>query len=880
MLELKNITKIYRMGDIDIPALNGISLAFRENEFVSVLGPSGCGKTTLLNIIGGLDRSTSGDMRFLGKSTKAFMDRDWDSYRNHRIGFVFQSYNLIPHQTILSNVELSLSIAGVGKKERVRKAKEALDKVGLNGLYYKKPNQLSGGQSQRVAIARALVNDPEILLADEPTGSLDSATSEQIMALIKEIARTKLVIMVTHNADIANRYSTRIITMKDGLILNDSNPYAGQPAATPAAAKQARGKKNRRVKMSFFDAFRLSLKNLFSKKARTIMTGIAGSIGIVGISVVLALSYGIQSYIQSMQNDMLSGFPITVSRSTLDINAMLQNARPDEQKEIIVENGYVNVRSMLDYVVSRSTDTDFRIENNITKEYLAFLNEMPEEYYNQIFYDYGLDLSTAVYTGFSTEGSGGEDKISLTTIKAIYMDLLGLAGLENSSGYISGLDDVFMQSFSNAEYLLSQYDVLYGDIAAGKGEIMLVLNKDHQLSDLLLAQLGYYTQEEFLNIVYKSLDDEKYDETLDKEKFSYAELAGKSFTWYPNDTVFTKVTDPYLKELTPFIHNAYSGGAFSGGIELEISGILTPKENINYGVLESGIYYTEELAQYIMQTNRNSEIAEFLSAEPGNSVTSLKYNNTYTGITFKYSYTHDGTEYPDQTGLVGKTSATNMFFGGGATANLFVLTLQQIGGEDLPSEISLYPKDFDTKNEVLEYLDKWNSDETIIVNGAATAPENRDKITYTDNLSLIIKMVSTFVDIVTYALVGFTALSLLVSSVMIGIITYISVVERTNEIGVIRSLGGHKIDVANLFNAETFLIGLTSGLIGIGVTYLIIAALNAVIAPLANIVAIAILPVGYAAVMTAISVALTLLAGIVPSMSAAKKDPVVALRTI
>lgn len=878
MLELKNITKVYRIGDISIPALNGISLTFRKSEFVCVLGPSGCGKTTLLNIVGGLDKPTSGEMSLMGKSTKSFKDRDWDSYRNHSVGFVFQNYNLIPHQTILSNVELSLSIAGISRKERVQRAKHALDRVGLSGLYYKKPNQLSGGQSQRVAIARALVNDPEILLADEPTGALDSVTSGQIMDLIKEIAKTKLVIMVTHNSEIANKYATRLVSMKDGLVLSDTNPYTAEPSSQ--SARKEKGAEGKRVKMSLFTAIRLSMKNLFSKKGRTILTGIAGSIGIVGVSVVLALSFGIQNYIQSMQRDMLSGYPISVSRSTVDINAILENASFGEQKEIIVENGYVHVDEMLDYVVSRSGASGFQIENEITRTYVDFLNEMPAELVNEIYYDYGFDLTGNIFTDFYTENAARSQRISLAAIKAVYSDVLRRSDLAESASYISMLDNIFAKSFSNEDFILSQYDLVSGSIPTAKDEIVLVLNNDGMLSDLLLAQLGYYTQDEFLNIVYNSLDDPKFDESSYKTRFSYGELLGKSFTWYPNDTVFDKTEDPMFAQINPFTHKASYDGSFVGGVKLKVAGILAPKEDINYGVMKSGIYYTEALAQHILSENSDSEISAFLKSTESKAITSTRQNDTYIGITFRYSYVFNGAEYNDQTGIIGSSAGALSFLSGGAGGNYLIYTLQQSGGSDLPYEIDIFPKDFETKEEVLDYLDRWNSDETLTVNGAEVSAADRSDVTYSDNLSVVMSMVGTFIDVVTYSLVGFTALSLLVSCVMIGIITYISVVERTNEIGVIRSLGGRKRDVANLFSAETFLIGLVAGLIGIVVTYGIVGLLNGLLGRVLGVAAIAVFPFHYALIMTLISVGLTLISGILPSMSAAHKDPVVALRTI
>ena len=893
MLRLTNIKKDYYVADTTVHALGGVNLSFRKNEFVSILGPSGCGKTTLLNIIGGLDRYTSGDLTINGVSTKMFKDRDWDVYRNHRVGFIFQSYNLIPHQTILGNVELALTIAGMSKADRVKKAKAALDKVGLEGQYNKKPNQLSGGQCQRVAIARALVNDPEILLADEPTGALDTTTSKQIMELIKEIAQDRLVIMVTHNPEIAEEYSTRIIKLVDGVVISDSNEFSEEEeiAEVEELAKEKllletkekdnslkKKRAKEKAKMSFWTAFKLSWQNLWSKRTRTILTSFAGAIGIIGVSLVLSISNGVQTYITSMQNDMLSGNPIMINQTAMDMNAIMDAASMEDKAKAVVEEGFINIDSMIEYLISQTDKMDnLMLSNEITKDYIDYILSIPKEHVATTLLDYGLDVSNNIYTDFYVSKTETAQNVSLSSILSIYTSVLKETEYSDYASLIATMAESFMQAPSDEDYILSQYDKLYGEVAKEKNEIMIVVSKDTELTDLLLAQLGYYSQDEFLNTVWKATEDEaKYNEELDINKFSYQDLVGKKFVYYPNNTVYSKTVNPY----TPFSYNYKNDGSFTGGEELEIVGILMPKENLSYGCLSSGFYYTEALAEYIIESNIESEIATFLSTAKDNSISSMNYNGVDTGITYEYTYTYEE-QTKTATGYVGSenTMATIMGSMGMAVPKSFTLTLQQVGGNSLPNTIKIYPTDFEHKEFVLEHLDKWNSEEDIVVNGKTLTAEERNDITYTDMISLIISMVNSLIDIITYALVGFTSLSLVVSSVMIAIITYVSVVERIKEIGVIRSLGGRKKDVAHLFNAETFIIGLSSGLIGILVTYLISGLINIIIRSLTIVSAIAIFPWHYAVIMVSVSILLTLISGLFPSMSAAKKDPVVALRT-
>lgn len=937
MLRLTSVTKDYKVADTSVRALNEISLSFRKNEFVSVLGPSGCGKTTLLNIIGGLDKYTSGDVSINGVSTKRFRDSDWDVYRNHRVGFIFQSYNLIPHQTVLGNVELALTIAGVGSKERTERAKKALDRVGLKGQYNKKPNQLSGGQCQRVAIARALVNEPEILLADEPTGALDTTTSVQIMELIKEIAREKLVIMVTHNPALAEQYSTRIIRLLDGVVVDDTMPYsaeeemaeervdyvADENAAdkekaysdstsakeTNAAKKTGKTKRAReKAKMSPFTAFRLSAQNLFTKKARTIMTSVAGAIGIIGVSLVLAMSFGVRTYINSMQNDMLSGNPIMVQETAFDMSALLQVTSTGEKLEVIQEAGYVNVNSMIENLIAKSkTAESLMINNTITQDYVDYVSALPEEDAAAVFLDYGLDVSNNIYTDFSLKAQPSEENadtntktMSLSAIRTQYIAILKKTMFKQYATYVTTVVDNFAQCPADESYVLEQYDLKSGRIAKEKGEVMVVLDGDSMLTDIVLAQLGYYSQDEFMNLIYRGAKEtdpsmeELYDPALDKDRFSYEEILGKTFTYYPNDDVYNVQKTSSGENVSYSLTYNHLEGEWDDGLPLKVVGILQPKETISYGCMTSGFYYTSALTDYILEQNAQSEIVKYFDdtdktyEESGWSVDKDKIPYAK-GITYIFSYTYlnennEETVFTD-IGFVGTPndmSAIMGIFGNNVDVkipDMYVLTKQQAGGVNVANSISVYPHDFTTKENVLKYLDRWNSDEDIVVNGKTIASADREDIVYTDNLSVIIDMINQFIDIVTIALVGFTSLSLVVSSVMIAIITYVSVVERTKEIGVIRSLGGRKKDVSRLFTAETAIIGLASGLIGIAITYLCTLIINLVVSSLTVVSRIAILPWYQAAIMVGVSVLLTLVSGVFPARAAAKKDPVVALRT-
>ena len=941
MLRLKEITKDYVTASETVKALKGVNISFRQKEFVSILGPSGCGKTTLLNIIGGLDHYTDGDLTIAGKSTKLYKDRDWDVYRNHRVGFIFQSYNLIPHQTVLGNVELALTIAGMSKEERIKKAKLALDRVGLGDKYYKRPNQLSGGQCQRVAIARALVNDPEILLADEPTGALDTHTSKQIMDLIKEISGERLVIMVTHNPEIAEEYSSRIIRLLDGQVLEDTNPFTEEEeiaeceqvkaeldakeaeialleaqeleAITDEKEKKKKEKKLRKekkntkekAKMSFFTAFRLSARNLLSKRGRTTMVGIAGSIGIIGIALVLAFSAGIKGYIAYMQDDMLSGNPIEISETGFDASAAADLMKPSDvkQKDKIADKVYITstveqlaeMNDMLNRIFS---------QNTITKEYVEYVKSMPKDRYEAMLIKYGIDMSLGIYTDFQITNDSEKQNLSINRLISNYTSILKQTEYKDYASFIPMLVPSMVQAPNNPDYILSQYDLL-GDskVAENKNEIMLVLNPDEEISDLLLAAFGYYTQEEFLAIVNKATAEEGADfegKAVYREYFDYSELLGKTFTYHSADETF-KATNSPISLNGKFDYFSDGNEITEEGLELKVVGILTPKENVSYGCLSAGIYYTEALTNHILDANRNSAFLSYLASENSEQdILSARLSNpmfslipeeakssigTYTFL-YTYNYEYKGVEYKDGFAAINTSSAMPAYvaamlgMSSGTAAGGKDALIRNLGGNDLANTILIYPKSFDDKNQVTNWLDDWdNLDVDITLNGNPVPDSIRTRVTYTDTLELIINLINTMIDVITYALVAFTSVSLVVSTVMIGIITYVSVVERIKEIGVIRSLGGRKKDVSHLFNAETFIIGLLAGLIGIGFTYFASIIINLILNPLIGYSRIAALPLSQAIILIVLSISLTCISGLIPARSAAKKDPVVALRT-
>ena len=898
MLRLNDIKKTYVTGDLKIEALKGVNLSFRASEFVAILGPSGCGKTTLLNIIGGLDQYTSGDLIIAGKSTKEFKERDWDVYRNHRIGFVFQSYNLIPHQTILENVELALTIAGIGKEERQKRAKDALDKVGLKGLYKKKPGQLSGGQCQRVAIARSLVNEPEILLADEPTGALDTETSIQIMDLMKEVAKDKLVIMVTHNPELAMKYATRIVRLLDGNVIEDSMPFSAEAeiAETKALKEEVKPTINRRekAKMSWWTAFKLSSKNLLSKSKRTVLTCIAGSIGIVGISAVLAVSAGVSDYIVSMQDDMLSGNPISIEETTLNLNSLLANMTSGQKQEIIANSA--NVESLLQYIATNLIgDNASIVSNDIDQNYIDYLNSMPKEYYSALFYDYGINMSNNIYTDF-TVGGGVEEQMtpSLTTILNMYQSLLeSQPEYSQFASMIMSMSNSLSQVLPNEDYIMSQYDLEYGKFPTEANEILLVLSSNQSINDLTLAQLGYYSQEEFLNLAMNP------GSSSNKLRFTYDELVSRKFYYYPNDVIYVdQTTGSPLDMIEPFKYNAYAENIDSTNqpLELKVVGIIKPKEDLYYGSLQSGFYYTQALTDLMLKDSANSQIINYAKEQ----MTTQNVDDFYFGVKtngmtlykigFSYHYYNydfsSMVEVTEEDGLPAGNSSNNSLMGAFVSGmSLTGPSLRELGGRNIPNSIYIYPISFEEKGLVTDYLDAWNNDGPVTFTNQAgeeitlTKTERPNDITYVDSMELIITIINGLIDMVTIALICFTALSLVVSCVMIAIITYVSVMERVKEIGVIRALGGRKKDVSNLFNAETMIIGAISGLFGLVFTYILSVIVNIIVKNYAGIYPIANLPIWQALIMLLVSILLTAISGFIPARSAAKKDPAVALRT-
>ena len=915
MLHLQNIVKDYVTSSETVHALKGVTIAFRKTEFVSILGPSGCGKTTLLNIVGGLDHYTDGDLVIGKRSTKEYTDRDWDVYRNHRVGFIFQSYNLIPHQTVLGNVELALTIAGISKEERIARAKQALDRVGLSDQYYKRPNQLSGGQCQRVAIARALVNDPEILLADEPTGALDTVTSVQIMDLIKEISRERLVIMVTHNPELAEEYSTRIIKLLDGEVLEDSNPMTDEeieaeineiniaeneervafealPEPEQKKAKREKRRRREKAKMSLFTAFKLSARNLWTKRGRTAMVGFAGSIGIIGIAMVLAFSAGIKGYVKYMQDDMLSGNPITVTESTLDLAALtgMVNKALGEKAEKIPEKVYVS--SLVEYIIKSG---DAVITNDISEDYINFVRDMPSEYYNAILYDYGIDMLPNVFVDFKATPDSEPEHVSVRQVTDMYKALLSKTEMSTMASFVDTLAPTLKQAPSNTDYILSQYDLVGGGkIATEKNEVMLVLDSQDELSDLLLARLGYFTEVEFIEIINKAnseLEAEEngtevvYNEALYRNYFSYDELLNKTLTWYPTDTIFqatgeesTGFGGSKTYKITANYTSSFDAPQESG-LQLKVVGILTPKDSISFGALTSGVYYTEALTQHVLESAKTSAFIDALTPELEDENMKVSYDFSYE---FNYyasdAFETDGSKVTIVSDKVSTTALKTSYKSlSGGTEEKYIRAL---GGNTVPNGVSIYPISFDDKYLVTAYLDQWNDEELdLTVNGITLTGKDRQEVTYTDTLEIIIFMVNTMINIISYALIAFTSVSLIVSTVMIGIITYVSVVERIKEIGVIRSLGGRKKDVSRLFNAETFIIGTFAGLLGIGISVLASTILSRGLQPLIGFENIARLPASQAAMLIVLSIVLTSISGIVPARSAAKKDPVVALRT-
>ena len=884
MLQLKNITKNYLSGDNEVQALKGIDIEFRENEFVSILGQSGCGKTTLLNIIGGLDRYTSGDLIINGKSTKEFKDKDWDTYRNHSVGFVFQSYNLIPHQTVLANVELALTISGVGKAERKKRAIEALQKVGLGDQLNKKPNQMSGGQMQRVPIARALVNDPDILLADEPTGALDSKTSVQVMEILKEISKDKLIIMVTHNPELAEKYSSRIVKLLDGKIIDDSNPYK----SSEEDVKKARNKKDKsgKASMKFTTAVRLSLNNLMTKKGRTFLTSFAGSIGIIGIALILSLSHGMQSYINRVEEDTLSSYPLTIQEASIDVTSMLEAMMGNGEKEEhndnkiysrpIVNNILETVSTKLDYSLQKK-DILFLIfnllllTNNLEefKKYLESGDTNIKDYINAIQYEYNLNLN--IY-------KQNEDKTYQQVNPSKVFDELGFGEMmesrQSTSSMMSGSmtmtqTDVWNEMLDNQNLLQSQYDVLAGKWPTKYNEVVLIVDENNEVSDYTLYSLGIKDIKELNESMEKIKNKEKV-EAGESESYSYDDLLNYKFKILLN-TDYYKESGNAWQDMSN--DDEYMKNVVDNAEEITIVGIIKPNEE---NVSSSGagmIGYTKELKEYVINKINETEIVKEQKENPNiNVFTGIEFPKNQNS-SFDYSQLTDEQRMYMSTLSEAELAELMKNYAENSTAT-YDSNLSTLGVVDLnkPSTINIYPKDFESKDMITTRISEYNDKQT-------NDGKEENVITYTDIVGVMMSSVSTIINVISYVLIAFVGISLVVSSIMIGIITYISVLERTKEIGILRSIGASKKDVSRVFNAETLIIGLVAGLIGIVVTLLLNIPINMIIKSIVGISNISKLPTAGAIILVVISVGLTMIAGLIPARFAAKRDPVEALRT-
>ncbi len=1002
MLELKNIKKDYPAGDGTVHALRGIDLRFRKNEFVSILGPSGCGKTTMLNIIGGLDQYTDGDLVINGRSTKDFKDRDWDSYRNHSIGFVFQSYNLIPHQTVLQNVELALTLSGVSKSERRKRAKQALEDVGLGTQLNKKPSEMSGGQMQRVAIARALVNNPDIILADEPTGALDTTTSIQVMEILKEISKDKLIIMVTHNPDIAEKYSSRIINILDGEITGDSNPlsdeeYEAEQQADAALVEANRGKKVKMPSMSFATSFGLSLKNLLTKKGRTILTAFAGSIGIIGISLILAISQGMTEYIDEVQEETLTSYPLSIESSTMDMSSLFETLLGSSSSGESHDNDAVySAPIFYDLVDAMSSSNESENDLRSFKEYLdAELDDDESELSDAISaVQYTYDMNLQVYTK-NVDGdivlSDATQMMEELMTQAIGADISSLGDTMESMTSSSSLTSMFSSGVEIWEEMLEgkdgeavsdmlkeQYDVVYGEWPEEYNEIVLVLDDNNELNDLSLYALGLKSKEDMEELVDAAFNNEEIDFEL--QSWSYEEICDMDFHVVPSYDCYEYVdeTDTYmdLRESETGLQYLYDNG-----VTLKVTGIIKPNEDATATMLTGAIGYTSALTDYLIEGSEGADIIEAQLADDQTDV--------LTGLPFEVDDSIDDSEkaqefvsyidglsdedkiaaYTDMMSVLTDDQITEMIneqlssmtreemessliaqiseqmsmdedtlteyiesmddeefnemlsqllseqitsqYASQVAEQLSALSseealaaLDQLMSSltdeqkasyydsvmphevsestyednltdfgyvelDTPSSINIYSSTFESKDVVTDAIDSYND---------SVAEEQQ--LTYTDYIGLMMSSITTIINAITYVLIAFVAISLIVSCIMIAVITLISVQERTKEIGILRAIGASKRDVSSMFNAETVIIGFSSGLLGVVVTFILTFPINAIIHNLTGINNLSShLPLVAAIILVAISVVLTLISGIIPSRSASKKDPVVALRS-
>lgn len=907
MLQISDISKEYITGELHQTALDHVSLTLRDNEFVAILGPSGSGKTTLLNVIGGLDRYDSGDLIINGISTKKYKHRDWDSYRNHTIGFVFQSYNLIPHQSILANVELALTISGVSRSERKRRAKEALTKVGLGDQLHKRPNQMSGGQMQRVAIARALVNNPSILLADEPTGALDTETSIQVMELLKEVAKDRLVVMVTHNPELAETYATRIVKLRDGRITSDSDPFE----VSESEMEEPQHKKMGKSSMSFLTALSLSFNNLRTKKGRTFLTAFAGSIGIIGIALILSLSNGVNKYIEKVQKDTMTSYPIQIEAQAMDLASLIETNDNDGRRDDL-NHGFDGVY-VDNSTFERASNISMNIKHNNLTEFKKYLDDPNSEIHkyvgeNGIIYSYYVP-----FTVYSYDPDGELINLDGSTLKeeqnrrsgsgGLLSNLMSTPSIKNMTEILTGADGSLISST-----VTDSYDLIYGDWPKAYNEIILVLDPNNEINATKLYELGLLPREEYREIVRKLQKSEAVEFT--EQKLDYEKILSHEYYLIP-------ACDSFVKQESGFYNETLEGDAeFSSTLEkaipLKITGIVRLKEDADFQPIDEVIGYTRELTEYLISYAEKSELVKDQLASPDNSVTNGA----------KFSPDNDEAKIEDAKNWLGKLSAkekADMFRKimedymaanpdaksdmldmtdneMAAMLDQFILNTEKDSDEQLlaiydnyisvgtfeenmtafgyvdretPSSINIYADSFEGKEGITGCIDKYNE----------TATEE-NSIVYTDYIGLLLSSVTRIVNVISYVLIAFVAVSLVVSSIMIGIITYISVLERTKEIGILRAIGASKRNISQVFNAETFIIGLLAGLFGIGIALLLLIPGNMIIRSIADSSDVsAQLPIAGALILIALSIILTLIGGLIPSKKAAKKDPVAALRT-
>jgi putative ABC transport system permease protein len=880
MLELVNIRKTYGKDESAVEALKGVSIKFRENEFVSILGQSGCGKTTLLNIVGGLDQYTSGDLIINGVSTKDYTDADWDTYRNHSIGFIFQSYNLIPHQTVLANVELALTLSGISKAERRKRAMQALDKVGLRAHVNKRPNQLSGGQMQRVAIARALINNPDILLADEPTGALDSETSVQVMNLLKEIAKDRLVIMVTHNPELAEEYSTRIIKLHDGNLVDDSDPFDGKidyAQMLEIQRKQKMLKRRKKSSMSFMTAMSLSFNNLMTKKGRTFLTSFAGSIGIIGIALILAVSTGVNAYIHSIEENTMSSYPIQIQQNTLNASSMMSSLMQSAQKptEPRDPNKIYSTEVMVTMMSSMTTSVT---TNNLDK-FKQYIENTPafKEYASDIIYKYDFDLNTYLLQEdgtYKNSSKGMNQLYSSMGMSGISMSMMqSMTSMMGSMGSVTG----WTKLIGNTDTIANDYELVDGRYPENANEIVLIVDQNNQISDYTLYVLGIRDFNEVREYMKHAIDayvngtENTYK--IESTSYTYDEIYDFSFKVLVDSDHYV-LEDGKIRELDSSNEDDAKilNQRIEDAIDLKIVGILRPSDDSMAMANIGTIGYLSDLEDDAIAKGNNSEVVK---AQLNNKEVDL-----FTGIRFDAKgYTIDDIPYLSE--ILEKIDSTEVdavinqilakINEGKVTTNTYDGNLEDLGYIDVdnPSSISIYPKDFEAKDQITKLIKDYNDKQG-----------EKDQIIYTDTVALLMSSVTTIIDAISYVLIAFVAISLVVSSIMIGIITYISVLERTKEIGILRAIGASKKDVGRVFNAETLFVGFVAGLIGIVCSLGLIVIINIILFHFTGIASLqAVLEPVPAIILVAISMILTFVAGLFPSKTASNKDPVIALRS-